>query len=50
MQDWLKHWVIKKRRLMKRKISKSHKINKQDAIDFLKKEFNVKFEEEEDEL
>lgn len=41
---------VKKRRLMKRKISDSHKINKQDAIDFLKKEFNIKFEEEEDEL
>ena len=32
---------IKKRRLMKRKISRKHKITKNEAIDFMKKEFNV---------
>ena len=31
----------RKRRLMKRKISKRHKITKNDAIDFMKKEFDV---------
>lgn len=41
---------IKRRKIMKRKIPNKHKISREEAIDFLKKEFNVKFEEEEDEL
>tara|TARA_B100001971_G_C17797779_1_gene337807 strand:+ start:39 stop:554 length:516 start_codon:yes stop_codon:yes gene_type:complete len=41
---------IKRRKIMKRKIPKSHKIDKAEAIEFLKKEFNVQFEEKEDEL
>lgn len=32
---------IRKRRLMKRKISKKHKITKEEAVDFMKKEFDV---------
>ncbi len=32
---------IKRRRSRKGKISKSHLINKQDAVDFMKKQFNV---------
>lgn len=37
---------IKKRRLMKRKIPKKHKIGKEEAIDFMKKKFNVEVGEE----
>ncbi len=36
---------IKKRRIMKRKISNKHKITKEEAIDFFKSKFNVNFEE-----
>jgi|SRR3989344_4426539 len=32
---------IKKRKLKQKKIAKSHVIKKQDALDFMKKEFNV---------
>ena len=32
---------IKRRKIMKRKIPLSHKISKEDAVDYLKKEFNV---------
>jgi len=32
---------VKKRRLMPAKISKGHKITREEAIDFMKKEFNV---------
>ncbi len=38
---------IKRRRMKKTKIPKKHTITKQEAIDFIKKEFNVKLEEEE---
>jgi large subunit ribosomal protein L5 len=34
---------IKKRRLKKGKIGKTHKITKKEAMDFMKKKFNVKF-------
>lgn len=37
---------IKRRRLQKKKIGKKHKISKQDAIEFLKKNFNMILEEE----
>ncbi len=33
---------IKRRRYLKRKIPKKHKISKQESIDFMKKEFNIK--------
>lgn len=33
---------IKRRKIMKRKISKKHKISREDAIDYLKKEFKIK--------
>lgn len=36
---------IRRRRLMKRKLSKKHKITKEEAIDFMKKGFNVEVEE-----
>lgn len=38
---------IKRRSIKKKKVPKSHKITKQDAIDFMKKNFNVKMGEEE---
>jgi large subunit ribosomal protein L5 len=38
---------IKRRRMKKTKVPKKHIITKQEAIDFMKKEFNVKLEEEE---
>lgn len=38
---------IKRRRIMKSRISKNHRINKQEAIDFMKSEFKVKIGEEE---
>lgn len=37
---------IKRRRLLRRKIPKKHKISKEDAIGFMKKEFNVSVGEE----
>jgi len=37
---------IKRRRLLKKKIGKKHKVDKQAAIDFMKSEFNVIFEED----
>lgn len=40
---------IKKRRLLKAKISKHHRIKKEEAIDFMKKNFNLKIAEEEQE-
>ena len=36
---------IRRRRLMKRKIPRKHKISKSEAIDFMKKEFNVERDE-----
>ena len=39
---------IKRRRVMKRKVPKNHRITKEEAIDFMKKEFNVKVGEEDD--
>ncbi|MBU1201687.1 MAG: 50S ribosomal protein L5 [Nanoarchaeota archaeon] len=38
---------IKKRKLVKRKISHKHRISKEDAIEFLKKEFKVSIGEKE---
>ncbi|MDD5087108.1 MAG: 50S ribosomal protein L5 [Candidatus Nanoarchaeia archaeon] len=38
---------IKRRRIKKTKVPKKHVITKQEAIDFMKKEFNVKVGEEE---
>jgi len=38
---------IKRRRLCKKKLSKKHKINKEEAIEFMKKEFKIKIGEEE---
>ena len=38
---------IKKRKVLKRKIPKKHNISKDDAIEFLKKEFNVQIGEDE---
>jgi large subunit ribosomal protein L5 len=38
---------VKRRSLNKSKLGNHHKINKQEAIEFLKKEFNVKIGEEE---
>ncbi|MBN1544603.1 50S ribosomal protein L5 [Candidatus Woesearchaeota archaeon] len=37
---------IKKRRLMKKKIGKNHRIKKEEATEFMKKHFNVQLEEE----
>ncbi|MFH1771056.1 MAG: 50S ribosomal protein L5 [archaeon] len=37
---------IKRRKIMKRKISKKHRISKEDAIDYLQKEFKIKLGEE----
>lgn len=37
---------IRRRRLMKRKIPDKHKITKEDAMNFMKKEFNVKIGDE----
>ena len=37
---------IRRRRLMKRKVPKKHKITQEDAIDFMKKEFNIGVGEE----
>lgn len=37
---------IKRRRIMKRKIPKRHKITKEDAVEFIKKRFNAKINEE----
>ena len=39
---------IKRRRIMKRKIPKNHRITKEEAIDFMKKEFNVEVGEGDD--
>lgn len=36
---------IKRRKIMKRKISKKHRISKEDAIDYLQKEFKIKLGE-----
>ncbi len=41
---------ISRRRLMKRKIPKKHKISQQAAIDFMKKEFDVQVGEEENDI
>ncbi len=38
---------IKRRRLMKRKVPKNHRILQDDAIEYLRKEFNIKIAEEE---
>jgi large subunit ribosomal protein L5 len=38
---------IKRRRIKKTKIPKKHAVTKQEAIDFMKNNFNVKLEEEE---
>lgn len=38
---------IKKRKIMKKKIPPSHKIDREEAIGFLKKNFEIKIEEEE---
>ncbi|MBU1204941.1 MAG: 50S ribosomal protein L5 [Nanoarchaeota archaeon] len=35
---------IKRRRIAKKKVPKKHMITKQDAIDFMKKEFNIELE------
>lgn len=37
---------IKRRRLCRKRIPKKHKITKQDAIEFMKKEFNIQVGEE----
>ena len=37
---------IKRRRIMKKKIPSKHLIKKEDAIEFMKKEFNVKIDED----
>ena len=39
---------IKRRRIQKKKIPKSHRITKEESIEFMKKEFNLKIEEEQD--
>lgn len=41
---------IKSRKVMKRKIPSKHRISKEDAIDYLKKNFSIKIKEEEDDL
>ena len=38
---------IKKRRLKKRKVGKNHAVKKEEAIEFMKKNFNIKIGEEE---
>lgn len=38
---------IKKRRVMKRKVSKNHRIRKEEAIEFMKNNFDIKISEEE---
>ena len=38
---------VKTRRLNKAKIGKNHRINKEEAIDFMKKEFAILLKEEE---
>lgn len=38
---------IKRRKIMKRKIPAAHKINKEDAVNYLQKEFNVELGEKE---
>ncbi len=38
---------IKRRKMLKKKISKKHGITKEDAINFMQKEFNIKIGEEE---
>lgn len=38
---------IKRRRIMRRKIHRKHAVTKEEAMEFLKKNFNVKFGEEE---
>ncbi|NQV08596.1 50S ribosomal protein L5 [Candidatus Woesearchaeota archaeon] len=40
---------IKKRRRMRKKISKNHQITKQDSMEFMKKEFNVEVIEDDNE-
>lgn len=37
---------IKKRRLLNKKVGKKHKITKEDAIGFMKKNFNIQLEED----
>jgi len=37
---------IKKKRLAKSKVGKAHKITKQDAINFMKENYNIKIQEE----
>ncbi len=37
---------VKQRKLFKSKIGKNHRITKQEAIDFMKKEYNIKIKEE----
>jgi large subunit ribosomal protein L5 len=37
---------IKRRKLQKKKVGSKHRIRKEDAMDFMKKNFNVVFEEE----
>ena len=39
---------IKKRKLLKRKIPKKHRITKEESIEFMKKEFNVELKGEEE--
>ncbi|MBU1199054.1 MAG: 50S ribosomal protein L5 [Nanoarchaeota archaeon] len=39
---------IKKRKIMKRKIPQRHRITRKDAIDFMKNNFAIKIEEEQD--
>ena len=38
---------IKKRKIAQKKIAKTHNISKEDAIEFMRKEFNIKVGEEE---
>ena len=38
---------IKKRKILRRKIGKKHKLTKKDAIEFMKSKFNIKMEDEE---
>lgn len=42
-----KGFRIKKRRIRKKKIPKKHRISKQEAMEFMKKEFNIKIGEQE---
>ncbi|MCK4589277.1 MAG: 50S ribosomal protein L5 [Nanoarchaeota archaeon] len=39
---------IKRRRIQKKKIPKTHVMAKEESVEFMKKEFNLKIEEEED--